>query len=84
MFCLQIHARAECTKNFVYCTRPPGPSEVYKILSSLYIQQVRVFVNKTRTLQSLTHLIYNMSSLVVLATKAVRFRLQNKIKQMRF
>ena len=39
VFCLQIHALAECTMNSKFC----------KILSSLYIQLVRVFVNKTRT-----------------------------------
>ena len=36
----------------------------------LHIQQARVFVNKTRTQQSLTHLIYDLSSLVVLASKS--------------
>jgi hypothetical protein len=39
------------------------PSAVLKISGSLYDQQVRIFVDKTRTLQSLTHLIYNLSSL---------------------
>ena len=38
VFCLQIHALAECTM-----------STVYKIFRSLYIQLVHVFVNKTLT-----------------------------------
>ena len=52
MFCLQIHARTESTKNEKFCMlhEAAGPSAVSKILSSFYIQQVRVFVSKTRNL----------------------------------
>ena len=51
VFCLQIHALAECTINSKFCIlhsarRPRG---VNKIFRSLYIQLVRVFVNKTLT-----------------------------------
>ena len=43
VFCLRIHALAECTmKNTRTC-------QMYKIFRSLYIQLVRVFVNKTLT-----------------------------------
>ena len=51
MFCLQIHARAECTMNekFSILLDAAGAECIQKILSSLYIQQVREFVNKTRT-----------------------------------
>ena len=38
VFCLQIHALAECTMNSKFC-----------IFRSFYIQLVRVFVNKTLT-----------------------------------
>ncbi len=43
VFCLQIHARADCTMN----ENEAKPSAVLKISSSLYSQRVRVFVNKT-------------------------------------
>ncbi len=50
MFCLQIHARADCTMNEKFSIlNKAKPSAVLKISSSLYSQQVRVFVNKTRT-----------------------------------
>ena len=51
MFCLQIHARADRTMNekFSILHEVLRPSAVLKISSSLYSQQVRVFVNKTRT-----------------------------------
>ena len=39
VFCLQIHALAECTMNSKFCI----------IFRSLYIQLVHVFVNKTLT-----------------------------------
>ena len=48
VFCLQIHALAECTMNSKFC-RPRRPRAVYKIFRSLYIQLVRVFANKTLT-----------------------------------
>ena len=47
MFCLQIHARAECTMNEKFCT-----------------------LHEAARAESLTHLIYNLSSLVVLASKS--------------
>ena len=66
MFCLQIHALAECTMNEKSC-----------------------ILHKVAGVESLTHLIYNLSSLLVLASKsrrlqakAVGFCSQNKIKQM--
>ena len=49
MFCLQIHALAECTMNSKFCALHSAPAAVYKIFRSLYIQLVRVFVNKTLT-----------------------------------
>ncbi len=50
MFCLQIHARADCTMNEKFSILSEAKSSaVLKISSSLYGQQVRVFVNKTRT-----------------------------------
>ena len=48
MFCLQIHALAECTMNSKFCILHEALA-VYKIFRSLYIQLVRVFVNKTLT-----------------------------------
>ena len=50
MFCLQIHARADRTMNERFSMLyEVQPSAVLKISSSLYGQQVRVFVNKIRT-----------------------------------
>ena len=43
VFCLQVHALAECTMNSKFSI------SVYKVFRSLYIQLVRVFVNKTLT-----------------------------------
>ena len=42
VFCLQIHALAECTMNSKFCI-------LHIVYCSLYIQLVRVFVNKTLT-----------------------------------
>ncbi len=50
MFCLQIHAQADCTMNEKFSIlNEAKPSAVLKISRSLYAQRVRVFVNKTRT-----------------------------------
>ena len=50
MFCLQIHARADCTMNEKFSIlNEAKPSAVLKISSSLYSQRVRVLVNKTQT-----------------------------------
>ena len=52
MFCLQVHAQGECTMNekFSILHEDAGAECSKEILSSLYIQQGPVFVNKTRTL----------------------------------
>ena len=44
VFCLQIHALAECTMNSKFCIlhSTPAPRAVYKIFRSLYIQLVTV------------------------------------------
>ena len=50
MFCFQIHASAYCTMNEKFSIlHEEKLSAVLKISSSLYIKQVRVFENKTRT-----------------------------------
>ena len=58
LFCLQIHALAECTMdlNFVYCTLPRRPHAVYKILRSLqnfsfivHSARACIGINKTLT-----------------------------------
>ena len=51
VFCLQIHALAECTMNSKFCIlhSAPAASCTIKIFHSLYIQLVRVFVNETLT-----------------------------------
>ena len=50
MFCFQIHARAYCTMNEKFSILHEAKlSAVFKISSSLYSKQVRVFENKTLT-----------------------------------
>ena len=67
MFCFQIHAHAYCTMNEKFSIPHEAKlSAVLKISSSLYSKQVRVFENKTRTKQSLTLLIFNLSSLLAI------------------
>ena len=64
MFCLQIHALAYRTMNEKFpILHEAELSAVLKISSSLYGKQMRVFVNKTRTKQPLTLLIFNLSPL---------------------
>ena len=66
MFCFQIHARAYCTMNEKFSIlHETKLSAVLNISSSLYSEQVHVFQNKTRT-NSLTLLIFNLSSLLVI------------------
>ena len=67
MFCFQIHALAYCTMNEKFSILHEAKlSAVLKISRSLYSKQVRVFENKTRTKQSLTLLIFNLSSLLAI------------------
>ena len=47
MFCLQLHARADCTMNEKFSMLHKAfLGRVLKILSSLYSQQVLIFVKK--------------------------------------
>ena len=82
MFCLQIHARADCTMNEKFSVlNETKPSAVLKISSSLNSQGSSACICKQNTnLKSLTHLIYNLSSLLACKYCTPFVNKENKIK----
>ena len=81
MFCLQIHARAECTMNEIFCILHEAAGAECSIQNFEFIvHSASACICKENTNLTVTHLIYNLSSLLVLASKSRKLSLtkQNK------